>query len=194
MAASLRSDRALYESLVRSLAPGLYQYAFRLTGRAEAAEDLLQETFCEAWRSLPSLRNPARARAWIFRVLRHRHAHQARARGRRLRALPPAHAPGAALEHLQDPAQDRRRRALDDREMLQHALDGLENRFKVPFLMVFLEGLTCKEAAGQLDLPLGTVLSRIHRARGYLRRRLGWLERADQVHPPAPRLVAEGGS
>jgi len=192
MASPLRSYRAFYESLVRSLAPGLYRFAFRMTGRVEVAEDLLQETFCEAWRSLASLRDPARARAWFFRVLRHRHAHWARAHGRRMRALPPAHAHGVAVEHLPDPAQERGRRRAEDREMLQNALDGLEDRFKIPFLMVFLEGLTCREAAGQLDLPLGTVLSRIHRARGFLRRRLGWLERADQADPPAPRLAAGG--
>jgi DNA-directed RNA polymerase specialized sigma24 family protein len=53
--------------------------------------------------------------------------------------------------------------------MLQKALDTLESRYKEPFLMVFLEGLSCREAAEELDIPLGTILSRIHRARSFLR-------------------------
>jgi RNA polymerase sigma-70 factor (ECF subfamily) len=56
------------------------------------------------------------------------------------------------------------------RDRLQKALDKLDDRFKEPFLMVFLEGLSCAEAAEVLGVPLGTVLSRLHRARNQLRR------------------------
>lgn len=58
---------------------------------------------------------------------------------------------------------------LSNQEILQQALDGLDDRFKEPFLLVFLEDFTCQAAADLLDLPLGTVLSRIHRARQQLR-------------------------
>lgn len=67
------------------------------------------------------------------------------------------------------------------RDALQRALDRLDVRFKVPFLLVFLEGLTCQETADELGLPLGTVLSRIHRARVALR--------ASLDEPADPRKV-----
>ncbi len=55
---------------------------------------------------------------------------------------------------------------------MQTALDSLEDHYKVPFLLVFLEGMTCQQAAEFLDVPLGTVLSRIYRARRLLRQHL----------------------
>ncbi|HEV2294853.1 MAG TPA: sigma factor-like helix-turn-helix DNA-binding protein [Tepidisphaeraceae bacterium] len=71
-------------------------------------------------------------------------------------------------------------------ESLQAALNELDQQHKMPFLLVFLEGMTCQEAADMLDMPLGTVLSRIHRARQLLRARLG--ERDDapplKLHRP----------
>ena len=53
------------------------------------------------------------------------------------------------------------------------ALDAMDERFKVPFLMVLLLGVSCREVAQELAVPLGTVLSRVHRARQFLRQRLG---------------------
>ena len=57
-------------------------------------------------------------------------------------------------------------------EWLQRALDELDERYRLPVLMVFMEGLTCREAAEELNVPLGTVLSRIHRARQALKKTL----------------------
>jgi RNA polymerase sigma-70 factor (ECF subfamily) len=59
---------------------------------------------------------------------------------------------------------------LANQELIQEALDALDDRYKEPFLMVFAAGLTCQQVADQLQMPLGTVLSRIHRARLFLRR------------------------
>jgi RNA polymerase sigma factor (sigma-70 family) len=61
---------------------------------------------------------------------------------------------------------------LERQESLQAALNALEERYKVPFLLVFLEGFTCQQAADFLEIPLGTVLSRIHRAKRFMREHL----------------------
>ena len=74
--------RALYDRLVSDHAADLYALAFRLTGRREVAEDLVQEACTEAWRSLAALRDQAHARAWLMQILRHRWLHWRRARSR----------------------------------------------------------------------------------------------------------------
>ncbi len=161
-----RPDEQGYEQLVHDHARDLYRFAYRLCGRADWAEDLVQETFTEAWKSIASLRDVARGKAWLFRILRHRYSHAIRDQSRRIR-------PTANLEDSQATAAGRD--VLDllaDRELLDQALDSLSDAFKQPFLLVFGQDLTCQEAAEVLDIPLGTVLSRIHRARVILRQRL----------------------
>ncbi|MBI2944934.1 MAG: RNA polymerase sigma factor [Candidatus Wallbacteria bacterium] len=160
--------RPLFERLVRDHSEELFRIAFRLTGRRETAEDLVQETFTEAWRSLPDLREPSSARAWLFRILRFRHAHLLRDLGRRPQV-------DDSVELLQDadtPTRDASEGDSECSEPLQAALDAMDDRFKLPFLMVLLLGVSCRETARELDLPLGTVLSRVHRARSFLRQRL----------------------
>src|SRR5688500_8764066 len=70
--------RTMYESWVRGYAAGLYRFALRLCGREDVAEELVQETFYEAWRSIGSLREPTSARRWLLKILRHRWAHWVR--------------------------------------------------------------------------------------------------------------------
>jgi RNA polymerase sigma-70 factor (ECF subfamily) len=153
-------SRELYETLVSAHATDLFRFAFRLTGSTSAAEDLVQETFQEAWRGLSRLRCPESGRAWLFQILRNRQAHRVRAAGRRPRITTDV---DALPERAVDPSS---------RSSLQDALDELDERYTVPFLMVFVEGLTCRETAEALGLPIGTGLSRIHRARAALRRTL----------------------
>ncbi|MBI1903729.1 MAG: sigma-70 family RNA polymerase sigma factor [Planctomycetia bacterium] len=173
----VESDRKLYEDLVRRHAADLYRFAHRLCGNAQIAEDLVQDSFCEAWRLIQSLRDPLQARAWLFQILRYRYAHAVRDRSRRVQPTG-----GAELldQIAEEPGQDVLD-ALSNRELLQQALDALEGHYKEPFLMVFLDGLRCREVAEALDLPLGTVLSRIHRARQLLRQSLRRLAESDGV-------------
>lgn len=154
-----------YERWVREHADDLYRYAHRAVGDPAAAEDLVQETYYEAWKSMPTLRDPARARAWLFRIMRRRVARW-RAGEARSRALAPAPIESAAGVASREQSPDGE---ASGRDALQHALDALDERLKTPLLMVFIEGLTCRETAARLDLPLGTVLSRVHRAKRRLR-------------------------
>ena len=158
-----------YERWVRDHADELYRLAYRLCGDRDVAEDLVQETFYEAWKSLGRLRHEDRARAWLYQILRHRYA-----RLRRTESRTPLHVPLDSVEPATSHAPSEADSSIRH-DALQTALNGLSDRVKVPLLMVFMEGQTCQEAADRLDLPLGTVLSRIHRAK----RRLRELLRAD---------------
>ena len=183
--------REMYEGWVRDYAADLYRCALRLTGSADAAEELVQETFYEAWRSIHSLRDAAKARAWLFKILGHRYMHWVRERVRS-RQNPAA---SEAEVREADSGESLPVDVLARQETLQAALDDLDEGQKVPFLLVFLEGMTCQQAADMLDMPLGTVLSRIHRVRQLLRARLA--ERPDapplKLHRPPQESEAETG-
>ncbi len=167
-----KARRACYEQWVREHAGDLYRFSLRMAGDPHVAEDLVQETFYHAWRSRGRLRDAEKARSWLFQILRHRYSHWARSRaGDPLRPAPGVAALHGFTEQPDAPAAPGAQR--ESREELQAALDQLDDRFRLPLLMVFVQGLTCRCVAEQLDLPLGTVLSRIHRARGHLRRALG---------------------
>lgn len=137
----------------------------------------MQETFHEAWRGLAKLRERQKARAWLFQILRYRYAHWARSRGRASKAYERL---GEIEVHPPDPEGGH---AASD--LVQRGLARLDERLRQPFLMVYLEGLTCQETANELGIPLGTVLSRVHRARAKLRE---FIEEQDK--PPRPQLRA----
>ena len=157
--------RALYEEWVHSFGAELYRTAYRLCGDADTAEDLVQETFYHAWKGMSQLRDRHMGRAWLFQILRFRYAHLMRDRSRRIRA---SASTGDLAEKIADPRPSPIIR-LADRDALQVALNKLDEDLKTPLLMVLLQGLTCRETAKSLNIPLGTVLSRIHRARQKLR-------------------------
>ncbi|HVT82084.1 MAG TPA: RNA polymerase sigma factor [Phycisphaerae bacterium] len=168
--------RRQYEQWVSAYAPELYRFAYRLSGKHQVAEDLLQETFVEAWRSVEKQREPGKERAWLYQILRYRYAHYLRDRKQEPQM--------AALED--DMAAARRAapamEALAERESLETALGLLAPEIRETFLMVFMQGYKCREAADDLHVPIGTVLSRLSRARESLRKSLG-----------GERLRGEGG-
>jgi len=160
-------SRKQYEQWVSAYAPELYRFAYRLSGKHQVAEDLVQETFVEAWRSVEKQREPGKERAWLYQILRYRYSHFLRDRKQEPQM--------AMLE--EDMAAARRAapalEALAERESLETALALLAPEIRETFLMVFLQGYKCREAADDLQVPLGTVLSRLSRARESLRKSLG---------------------
>lgn len=154
----------IYDDLVRRHASAVFRVAFRLTGDHEDAEDLAQEAFYEAWRSIEGLRAPAAGRAWLMTILMRRAS-------RRLRTVRRDPVTERAIEESLDaaPESDSLLDLGTRQEDIQSALDSLDPSRRSVFLLVCLEGMTCRAAAEVLDIPLGTALSRIHRARSELR-------------------------
>jgi RNA polymerase sigma-70 factor (ECF subfamily) len=143
----------------------LYRYAYRLSGSAADAEDLTQETFGKALARLPQLREPDRAKAWLFRILRNLYLHQVRDE-KRHRAVPldavgDLAGPGGPAEFPEiDPAK------------LQHALNEMDEAFRTPIILFYFEEFSYRDIAEQMELPIGTVMSRLARAKAFLRTRL----------------------
>ncbi len=170
------SQRAV-ERLVDDYYAALYRYAFRLSGSAADAEDLTQEAFCKAQLSYGQLRDPARARPWLFSILRNAYLHRVRADRQQRRV---------SLEVAADvpePPPDAEAVPDVDPERLQQALAELPEGFRTPVILFYFEDFSYRDIAEQMDLPIGTVMSRLARAKGHLRARL---------LPPAPVGAAPG--
>jgi len=167
------NQKQFYEQLVSKHSTELYRFAFRFCGDSDMADDIVAETFTTAWRRLSSLRQKDKARAWLYGIMRNNCSSWLRDRTRQASAPLPDEMSGS------DPVVDGdilESFALQDH--LQAALDRVDVRFREPFLMVFLTGFSCQETADALDIPLGTVLSRVHRARKALRREIKLLSQA----------------
>jgi RNA polymerase sigma-70 factor, ECF subfamily len=158
--------RPSLEQLVDAYAVPLYRYAFRLSGAAADAEDLTQETFCKAQSRLRQLRDPERAKSWLFSILRNAYLHQLRAeKQQKCVALDsvgdlPANGPAADLSELEP-------------DRLQQALGELPEIFRSPIILFYFEDFSYRDIAEQMELPIGTVMSRLARAKMMLRNRLG---------------------
>ena len=142
----------------------VYRYAYRLSGSAADAEDLTQQVFLSAQQKLGQLHSPDKARNWLFAVLRNEFL-KGRQRGRRLGTPDPtclvANLP-AAIPDDED----------IDREKLQKAIDSLSPEYRAVLLMFYFEDLSYREIAEQSGIPMGTVMSRLARAKRCLREAL----------------------
>jgi len=176
------SDAALFDAWVEAHGADLYRFAYRRCGDGSLAEDLVQQAFYDAWKHphpLGQVRNP---RAWLFLILRRRWAKTMRLERRRL-ALESFVAPrGGGVSNHMDVDQS------DDTDAIQSALDRMDDLFKIPLLMVFVQGMSCAQVAKHLDVPLGTVLSRIHRGKRRIRETL---KRQGEPQAPLPRDTSE---
>lgn len=152
------------QELVEQNYDALYRYAFRLTGSGADADDLTQETFCRAQMQLHQLREPERAKAWLFAILRNcfllRGRSQRRVHSVDLNAAGELPAREEPDEHEIPP------------ERLQEALNELPEMFRTPVILFYFEDFSYRDIAEHLDLPIGTVMSRLSRAKAQLRRRL----------------------
>jgi len=142
----------------------LYRYAYRLSGSAADAEDLTQEAFNKALTRLAQLREAERAKAWLFRILRNLYLHKVRDE-KRHRVVP--------LDAVGDlPAREADETPDIDPVRLQEALDELDETFRTPLILFYFEEFSYRDIAEQMELPIGTVMSRLARAKSYLRVKL----------------------
>jgi RNA polymerase sigma-70 factor (ECF subfamily) len=142
----------------------LYRYAYRLSGSAADADDLTQDAFCKAQLNLAQLRDPSRARPWLFSILRNAYLHGLRA-DRQARCVS-LEGIGDLAEPLPEPLPD------VDPEQLQMALNELGEVYRTPLILFYFDDFSYREIAEQMDLPIGTVMSRLARAKAWLRGRL----------------------
>jgi RNA polymerase sigma-70 factor, ECF subfamily len=170
------------EQLVEEHYACLYRYAYRLTGGAADAEDLAQETFLKAQSHLRQLRDPGRARPWLFSILRNAYLHRARSDRQERRV--PLDEVGDLAEPLPEalPAVDP--------ERLQVVLNELPEVFRTPIILYYFEDFSYRDIADQMDLPIGTVMSRLARAKAHLRARL--IPAATEVGADGPRRATDG--
>ena len=150
-----------FNALVDDHGPAIYRVAYRLVGDAHEAEDLVQETYRSAWKSRRLYEANRGDRAWLMSILRRRTADRWRKR-----KLPTQLAGDSPLEIAVEPADPT---AQDYSDEMQRALMQLPEQLRETLLLVVVGELTHQEAADLLSVPLGTILSRVSRARGRLR-------------------------
>jgi RNA polymerase sigma-70 factor (ECF subfamily) len=149
-----------FEQVAMPHARSLLRFALRLTRNPSTAEDLVQETLLSAWRGFHQLETGSNARAWLFRILIHAHYGQHRRLQSRVQTVELTAAAGVG--NVADP----------ERVEVTQALDRLRDDYRAVLLLAVVEGFTCREIAGILTIPMGTVMSRLSRARDAMREAL----------------------
>jgi RNA polymerase sigma-70 factor (ECF subfamily) len=155
----------------------LFAAALRLTRNRADAEDLLQETYLRAYRGFGGFRPGTNLRAWLYRILTNTYINSYRKRQREPLVVPDDSVDEwylydrLAREGAGASAETEVLDALPDEEV-QAALESLPEQFRMSVLLADVEGFSYKEIADILGVPLGTVMSRLHRGRRALERRL----------------------
>jgi RNA polymerase sigma-70 factor, ECF subfamily len=179
LAAHLRGDPRAFGELVTRHERRIYGLCLRILGNREDAEDATQEAFLAALRRASSFRRAAAFSTWLYRIAVNAATDQARRRGRaRLAALDPedaglAVAPGGELGEVVASAV-----------AVQTALAQVPEEFRVAVVLCDLYRVPYADAAQILEVPVGTVKSRVFRGRLALADRLGGSPEADPAHPP----------
>jgi RNA polymerase sigma-70 factor (ECF subfamily) len=162
VAEARRGDAAAFEELVRIYQADIWRLCFHLLGSRTLADDVTQDAFVRAYRFLPRFRGDAKFSTWLFSIARNCALDELRRAGRRkridasLQAEPDRYAPEATL-------------GIEVRE----AVAGLALDLREPLVMIDVMGQSYAEVAEAMRLPLGTVKSRVHRARQLLAHALG---------------------
>jgi RNA polymerase sigma-70 factor (ECF subfamily) len=198
------SDPREFERQAIPFLPSLYNTALRMARNAQDAEDLVQETYLRAYRSFDQFAPGTNLKAWLFRILKNAFINEYRKR----RATP-VEEEFAALEEsfesridadryppAKNPEQEALERSLD--EKVQRALDRLPPDYRMAVILADLEGFSYKEIAETLEIPIGTVMSRLYRGRKQLEEALLAYAREHNYLPegtePARRRTREGAA
>ena len=195
------AERAAFADLALEYMPALYSAALRMTHNPADAEDLVQETYLKAYRSFGSFAEGTNLKAWLYRILTNTYINAYRAKQRRpvesdlddvedlylyrrLGSLEQLAVSRSAEEQLMDVFSEGEVRA---------ALDELPDNFRMAVYMADVEGFSYKEIAEILDIPIGTVMSRLHRGRKAMQKALyefavesGLVDRPDAEPVPEP--------
>jgi RNA polymerase sigma-70 factor (ECF subfamily) len=174
------ADQADFAEQAMELMPALYSAALRMSRNRPDAEDLVQETYLKAYRSFGGFEEGTNLRAWLYRILTNTFINTYRSKQRRpaeteldegedlhlfrrLGGLEAVLASRSAEDELMDWFTDAE---------VKDALEALPESFRIPVLLADVEGFSYKEIAEMLDIPIGTVMSRLHRGRKSLQKQL----------------------
>jgi RNA polymerase sigma-70 factor (ECF subfamily) len=174
------ADQANFAEQAMEFMPSLYTAALRMTRNPADAEDLVQETYLKAYRGFGGFQEGTNLKAWLYRILTNTYINSYRAKKRRPEE--------SDIEDVEDLYLYRRLgaettaaagRSAED-QVLEHfteseikeALESLPEQFRIAVLLGDVEGFSYKEIAEILDIPIGTVMSRLHRGRRALQKRL----------------------
>ena len=174
------ADQATFAEDAMPLMDGLYSAAMRMTRNAADAEDLVQETYLKAYRAYERFEVGTNLKAWMYRILTNSYINAYRKKQRRpdesdiddiedlylYRRLG-----GAESAVLSRSAEDELLEMFGEDEVTL-ALEDLPEHYRMPILLADVEGFAYKEIAEILDVPIGTVMSRLHRGRKQLQKRL----------------------
>lgn len=180
------ADRAWFAEQIDDLLPDLYGAAVRLCRDRTEGEDLVAEAVEKAWRALPSLRERSAFRGWVFRILNNAFLSQRRSLRSKVEQEPlDTTSEFSLFERLHqpillwwgNPETQFINRLL--REDLERAIDALPDQYRVVVVLVEIQGLAYREVADLLDIPVGTVRSRLARGRSQLQEAL-WEHATEQ--------------
>jgi RNA polymerase sigma-70 factor, ECF subfamily len=174
------ADQAQFADLAMEYMGSLYSAALRMTRSPSDAEDLVQETYLKAYRAFGSFKEGTNLKAWLYRILTNTFINSYRARKRRPEQTD--------IDDVEDLYLYRRLGGLEavsagrsaEEEVLEHftegevkaAVEALPEQFRMAVLLADVEGFSYKEIAEILDIPIGTVMSRLHRGRKALQKTL----------------------
>jgi RNA polymerase sigma-70 factor (ECF subfamily) len=169
--------RKRFEAEALPLLPGMYSAAYRLTRNAADAEDLIQETFLRAYRAYQQFEPGTNLKAWLYRILTNSFINSYRKKQREPQTVSDEEVQDwylyskMAEDGMEPSAEAAVLESLPD-EDVQEALSSLPEQFRMAVLLADVEGFSYKEIAEIMGVPIGTVMSRLHRGRKALEKRL----------------------
>ncbi len=196
-------DRERFEAMVSEHLDGLFGASLRLTRNRARAEDLLQETFLRAWRSFHTFRPGTNVRAWLYRILMNAYIDGYRKSEREPEVVDHEDVDEFYLYSKVHESEDYRRAGNPEEVLLSQlmdadvrgALDSLPGSFRDVVVLADIEGFSYKEIAEILGIPIGTVMSRLHRGRRQLQVKLwDYARRAHYVGAERTPSAGTGGN
>ncbi len=170
----------LFARLLAAHQDKLYRVAYRMAGHHEDAQDLLQDALLEAYRSFKKFQRGSYFDKWLYRIMtntfidRQRHKKRVGVVESLDAPLPGSGESEGAGRDIPDWADEPSRRILQDKfdEPVQKALDALPPEFRMVLILSDVEEFSYEEISEMMDTPIGTVRSRLHRARSMMRQKL----------------------